>query len=83
MEVKTISTLQELPPLGAAGCDLAPEEIAKRSVDRFNDLATAKYMAGQAEHGGNLVNKVRLEYAEEEIIDLWHYIQALRLRLGK
>ena len=83
MEVKTIRTLDELPPLGVASCDLTPEEIAKHSVDRFNDLATAKYMAGQAEHGGNLVNKVRLENAEEEIIDLWHYIQALRLRLGK
>ena len=83
MEVKTISTLDELPALDAVSCDLKPEEIAKRSVDRFNDLATAKYMAGQAEHGGNLVNKVRLENSEEEIIDLWHYIQALRLRLGK
>ncbi len=83
MEVKTISTLQELPPLDEVGCDLAPEEIAKKSVDRFNDLATAKYTASQAEHRGNLANKVRLENAEEEIIDLWHYIQALRLRLGK
>ena len=83
MAIETISTLQELPPLGEVRCDLAPEEIAKRSVDRFNELATAKYMAGQAEHGGNLVNKVRLENAEEEIIDLWFYIQALRLRLGK
>ena len=83
MEVKAISTLQELPPLDVVGCDLSPEEIAKRSVDRFNKLATAKYMAGQDEHGGNLVNKVRLENAEEEIIDLWHYIQALRIRLGK
>ena len=83
MVIKTISTLQELPPLDQVGCDLTPEEIAKRSVDRFNKLATVKFMAGQAEHGGNLVNKVRLENAEEEIIDLWFYIQALRLRLGK
>ena len=83
MAIETISTLQELPPLDGVGCDLTPEEIAKKSVDRFNELATAKYMAGQAEHGGNLVNKVRLENAEEEIIDLWFYIQALRLRLGK
>ena len=83
MEVKTIRTLQELPPLGVASCDLTPEEIAKRSVDRFNELATAKYMAGQDEHGGCLVDKVRLEDAEQEILDLWHYIQALRLRLGK
>ncbi len=83
MEIKTISTLQELPPLGAASCDLTPEEIAKKSVDRFNELATAKYMAGQDEHGGCLVDKVCLANMEEEIIDLWHYIQALRLRLGE
>ena len=83
MEVKEISTLEELPPLNAGRCDLTPEEIAKKSVDRFNDLATAKYMAGQDEHGGCLVDKVCLANMEEEIIDLWHYIQALRLRLGE
>ena len=83
MEVKTVSTLQELPPLGAASCDLTPEEIAKNSGDRFNELATAKYLAGQEEHGGCLVNKVCLDHMEEEIIDLWHYVFALRLRLGK
>ena len=83
MAIETIRTLQELPPLDEVRCDLTPEEIAKKSVDRFNKLATVKFMAGQAEHGGNLVNKVRLENAEEEIIDLWFYIQALRLRLGK
>ena len=83
MEVKTVSTLQDLPPLTAASCDLTPEEIAKKSVDRFNELATAKYLAGQEEHGGCLVNKVCLDHMEEEIIDLWHYVFALRLRLGK
>ena len=83
MEVKSVRTLGELPPLGGASCDLTPEEIAKRSVDRFNDLATAKYMAGQEEHGGCLVDKVCLAHMEEEIIDLWHYVQALRLRLGQ
>ena len=38
-------------------------------------------MAGQAEHGGDLVQKVKLEHLEEEIIDLWQYVYALRLRL--
>lgn len=61
--------------------ELPPEEIAKQSVDRFKALATAKYMAGQEEHGGCLVDKVRLAHLEEEIIDLWHYVYALRLRL--
>ena len=83
MEVKAIRTLGELPPLGQVDCNLTPEEIAKRSVDRFNELATAKYMAGQEEHGGCLVDKVCLAHMEEEIIDLWHYVQALRLRLGQ
>ena len=83
MEVKAIRTLEEMPPLGQVDCNLTPEEIAKRSVDRFNELATAKYMAGQEEHGGCLVDKVCLAHMEEEIIDLWHYVQALRLRLGQ
>ena len=83
MEVKTISTLDELPPLGEVKCDLTPEEIAKRSVDRFNDLATAKYMAGQDEHGGCLVDKVDFTDLESEVLDLWHYLQAMKIRLGK
>ena len=61
--------------------ELPPEEIVKQSVDRFKALATAKYMAGQKEHGGCLVDKVKLAHLEEEIIDLWHYVYALRLRL--
>ena len=36
--IKVVSTLQELPPLGAVSCDLTPAEIAKRSVYRFNEL---------------------------------------------
>jgi len=81
--IETVSTLQELPPLSAASCDLTPEEIAKRSVDRFNELATAKYMAGQEEHGGCLVDKVCLAHMEEEVLDIWHYLQALKIRLGE
>ena len=61
--------------------ELTPEEIVRQSVDRFRALASAKYMAGQEELGGDLVQKVKLEHLEEEIIDLWHYVYALRLRL--
>ena len=32
-------------------------------------------------HSQLLGQKVKLEYLEEEIIDLWHYVSALRLRL--
>ena len=83
MAIETISTLQELPPLGVVSCDLTPEEIAKKSVDRFNELATAKYLAGQAEHGGCLPEKVSLAHIEEEVLDIWHYLQALKIRLGE
>ena len=62
--------------------ELPPEEIARQSVERFRALASAKYMAGQAEHGGDLVQKVKLELLEEEIIDLWHYVQAVRMAHG-
>ena len=61
--------------------ELTPEEIVRQSVDRFRALASAKYMAGQEELGGDLVQKVKLEHLEVEIIDLWHYVYALRLRL--
>jgi len=60
---------------------LPPEEIARQSVERFRALGVPKYLAGQKEHGGDLPQKVRLEHLEEEIIDLWHYVYALRLRL--
>ena len=60
---------------------LPPEEIARQSVERFRAKAEKKFMDGQREHGGDLVQKVRLEHLEEKIIDLWHYVYALRLRL--
>jgi hypothetical protein len=65
-----------------------PEEIAHTSVNRFVDKAFNKYMAGQNEHGGSLVEKSEsLEFfmsqVEEEIIDLWHYVQAFRLAQGE
>ena len=36
------------------------EKTARKSVERFLALASAKYMAGQEEHGGDLVQKVKL-----------------------
>ena len=45
--------------------DLPPEEIARQSVDRFSALASAKYMSGQMQHGGDLVQNERLEHLEE------------------
>ena len=50
-------------------------------IRHYHALATAKYMAGQTEHEGCLVDKVKLGQLEEEIIDLWQYVYALRLQL--
>tara|TARA_R110002020_G_scaffold136179_2_gene303897 strand:+ start:242 stop:523 length:282 start_codon:yes stop_codon:yes gene_type:complete len=63
---------------------MKPEDIAHNSVNRFVDKAYNKYMAGQEEHGGCLLEKSRsveffLDHIEEEIVDLWHYVQAFRI----
>lgn len=57
-----------------------PEGIRDFSIDRFNQLAGEKYDKGQLEHGGLLKETVTLEKLEEEVMDLWHYIQAYRLK---
>jgi len=66
---------------------MSPEDIAHKSVNRFTDKAFNKYIAGQNEHGGCLVEKSKdvnffLDHIEEEIIDLWHYVQAFRMSQG-
>ena len=57
-----------------------PEGIRDFSIDRFNLLAGEKYDRGQVEHGGLLKKTVTIEKLEEEILDLWHYVQAKRLQ---
>jgi hypothetical protein len=49
------------------------------AVKAFMDKATLKYVAGQKEHGGNLWEKPDLlDRMEEEVIDQWFYIQAMK-----
>jgi len=60
---------------------MTEEQTASRdaALVRFQDLAAAKYEAGQKEHGGNLWEKPGLlNNMEEEVIDAWFYIQALK-----
>jgi len=47
---------------------------------RFKELARDKYDKGQEEHGGLLDETVTPEKIEEECIDLWFYIESLRVR---
>ena len=66
---------------------MTPEDIAHTSVNRFVDKAFNKYMRGQNEHGGCLMSKSKsleffLDHVEEEIIDMWHYVQAFRVAMA-
>lgn len=56
------------------------EGIRDASIDRFVQLAGAKYDCGQLEHGGLLSETVTPERMEEEILDLWHYLFSYRIK---
>ena len=55
-------------------------QIRDRSVARFNEVAGKKFDDGVKEHGTVLTEVVTLDDAEQEVIDLWHYIQALKMK---
>ena len=57
--------------------------IKNQAIEAFSAKAFQKYDAGQAEHGGLLTERVSLEDLEDEIIDLWFYLQALKEKLAK
>ena len=58
-----------------------PEGIREAAMSRFEPKARAKYNRGQREHGGILSETVVLNDLEDEIIDLWFYLCALRTKL--
>ena len=65
----------------ATGDLMDPEHTAHlaRILKQFSADASAKYSAGQAEHGGNLWEKPgMLDHAIEEAIDLVVYLYTLR-----
>ena len=58
-----------------------PAEIRDESIRRFNELAAMKFNAGQAEHKGCLDERVTCAHMEEEIIDLWFYVQSMKKKI--
>jgi hypothetical protein len=57
------------------------EQILKKFNDRFTELNSQKFIAGQKEHGGTITDKGKtylIEAMEEEILDMWNYLQALK-----
>ena len=60
-----------------------PETFRDYALARFQESARRKYDKGQKEHGDYIVDRVELRDLEEEIMDLWFYVQALRIKLGR
>ena len=61
------------------------EEHLQRIKDNFTERVDSKFRAGAAEHGGELEDvhiKKLLEWAEEEVLDMWVYIFTLEEQLS-
>lgn len=60
-----------------------PESIKNFALKRWDKLAAKKYDAGQAAHGGLITERDSIADLEEELIDAWFYIQAIRIKIGR
>lgn len=63
--------------------DTTPDAIKHRSLTNFLNAASAKYDAGQTEHGGLLTDRDCHREMAQEIIDMWHYHAAETMRREK
>ena len=61
----------------------SPSEIREEGLKRFNTLYPNKWDTGQREHVGCLDETVTIEKAEEEVLDLWAYLQSMRIKHEK
>jgi hypothetical protein len=63
------------------------EILRDEAIARFTEKATSKFNAGIQEHnpnGGNdLEDRATFADLEDEIIDLWYYVQGLKRRIHK
>ena len=57
------------------------QQLRDDAIARFSKRASAKYDKGQAVYNDYLVDRVSLDDMEDEIIDLWFYLQAFKERL--
>lgn len=51
------------------------------AMERFLKKARAKYDKGQEEHGGYLPVDVNINDLEDEVIDQWFYLQAVKRKI--
>ena len=54
-----------------------PDKIRDDALQYFTEVAGDKFDAGQKEHGGSLDERVSEVDIDDEIIDLWFYVQSL------
>ena len=57
-----------------------PNGIRDFALKRFSEAAKQKYDAGQLEHGGLITDRKLFDELEAEIIDMWFYMQAIRIK---
>lgn len=51
---------------------------------RFSSMLRLKYINGNNEHGGKIWTKKHLiEMAQEEVVDLWVYLETLRQQIDQ
>jgi len=62
---------------------LTPDEIREASMARFNEIAPKKFDDGVKEHKTVLTEVVTVDDLEAECIDMWHYIQALKMKKNR
>ena len=54
-----------------------PDKTRDDALQYFMEVAGDKFDAGQKEHGGSLDERVSEVDIDDEIIDLWFYVQSL------
>lgn len=67
----------------AENSNLTPEAIRDYAVARFATLAPGKYDRGQEAHGGLLTERCLVDEIEQEALDLFIYVAALRLKIER
>jgi len=67
---------------------MTDQEIRDAALREFKILAPRKFNAGIAEHNPDgtkgmwlMTSRQLVDNAEEEVIDLWHYIQVLKAKI--
>ena len=58
-----------------------PDQIRDAAITHFIERAVPKFNKGQEEHGGSCDQRANFEELENEIIDLWFYMQSLKHKL--